>query len=140
MVSPISTKSCLVMPSVKTIGKNTQTVVVEAIIAPATSLAPSIEASRILFPSLLIRYIFSITTIELSTSIPTPSASPEREIIFNVIPLKYMHTTAVTRLTGMESAITSVGRISFKNMINISMASTAPKSTLLITESTTISI
>ena len=84
--------------------------------------------------------MFSITTIELSTSIPTPSAKPERDIMFSVIPLKYMQTTAVTRLTGMERAITSVGLMSFKNRINISIASTAPNSTLLITESITISI
>ncbi len=141
MVNPISTNNCLVIPSVNTMGKNTQTVVkVEAMIAPATSFAPSMEASRILFPSLRIRYIFSITTIELSTSIPTPRAKPEREMMFSVIPLKYMHTTAVTRLIGMEKAITRVGRKSFRNTINMKIARTAPKSTLLITESITISI
>ena len=46
IVSPISTNSCLVIPCVNTIGRNTQTVVrVDAIIAPPTCLAPSIAAS-----------------------------------------------------------------------------------------------
>ena len=46
IVSPISTNNYLVIPSVNTIGKNTQTVVkVDAAIAPATSLLPSTAAS-----------------------------------------------------------------------------------------------
>ncbi len=141
IVSPMSTKSCLVMPSVNTIGAKTQIVVsVEAIIAPATSLAPSIAAARILLPSPRNLYIFSITTMELSTSIPIPSASPEREIIFKVTPLKYMHTIAVTRLMGMEKATTSVGRKSFKNKIRIKIASRAPNTTLLTMVSITRSM
>ena len=47
MVRPMSTNSCLVMPSVNTMGRNTQTVVsVEAMMAPATSCAPAMAASR----------------------------------------------------------------------------------------------
>ena len=52
MVSPMSTKSCLVIPSVNTMGRNTHTVVrVEAIMAPATSPAPAIAASFTECPS-----------------------------------------------------------------------------------------
>ena len=84
--------------------------------------------------------MFSITTMELSTSIPMPSASPDREMIFSVTPLKYIHTMAVTRLTGMEKATTSVGRRSFKNSSRMAMARTAPNRMLLMMESITRSI
>ena len=40
---------------------------------------------------------------------PMPRASPDSEMMFRVTPLKYMHTMAVTRLTGMENATTRVG-------------------------------
>ncbi len=142
MVSPISTKSCLVIPDVNTIGRNTHTVVrVEAIIAPPTCRAPSIAAFLADSPSSLrIRYIFSITTMELSTSIPTPSARPDKEIMFNVTPEKYMATNAVIILIGIEQAITKVGRILFKNTRRIITASIAPYTRLLSTEWTIISI
>ena len=64
--------------------------------------------------------------MELSTSIPTPSASPDREIIFSVTPEKYMATSAVIILMGIEHAITKVGRILFKNTRRIKIAKTAP--------------
>ena len=141
MVSPMSTNSCLVIPSVNTMGRNTQTVVrVDAAMAPATSLAPSMAASFTEYPSLRRRYIFSITTMELSTSIPIPSARPEREIIFRVTPLKYMQTTAVTRLTGMENATTMVGLTSFRKISRIRMASTPPNKILSRMESITRSM
>ncbi len=69
-----------------------------------------------------------------------PSARPDKEITFKVIPLKYISTTAVTRLMGMEQAITAVGLKSFKNTIRIKIASTAPKRILLIMESMTRSM
>ena len=129
IVSPMSTNSCLVIPLVNTIGRNTQTVVsVEAMIAPPTCLAPSMAASLAEAPSsFLMRYIFSITTIELSTSIPTPSASPDKEMMFRVTPEKYMATSAVMILIGMEHAITNVGRRLFKNTSRIITANMAPK-------------
>ena len=54
--------------------------------------------------------MFSIATIELSTSIPTPSAKPDSDKTFSVMPVKYMHTNAATTLNGMENAIMIVGR------------------------------
>ncbi len=107
---------------------------------PVTSRLPSMDASRMDLPSPLIRYMFSITTMELSTSIPMPSARPDKEIIFSVTPLKYMHTMAVTRLMGMEKATTMVGRRSFRNSIRIRMASRPPIRILLTMESITRSI
>ena len=71
---------------------------------------------------------------------PIPSARPDREIIFSVTPLKYMHTIAVTRLMGMEKATTMVGRRFFKNSINMIMASAPPNKILLIIESMTRSM
>ena len=65
---------------------------------------------------------------------PTPSARPEREITFKVIPLKYMHTIAVIKLIGMEHATTAVGLQSFRNKIRIKTARMAPNNTLLMME------
>ena len=124
----MSTKSCFVIPSTNTIGRNTQTVVnVEAIIAPATCFAPSIAAVLESTPSSTrIRKIFSITTIELSTSIPIPNANPDKEIIFNVIPEKYINTNAPTTLIGIEQAIIKVGLILRKNNNSIRIANNPP--------------
>ena len=108
--------------------------------APATSPAPCTAASFAEYPSLRIRNMFSMTTMELSTSMPTPSARPDKEMTFRVTPLKYMHTIAVIRLTGIEHATTAVGRQSFKNTIRIRTARIAPNSTLLIMESMTRSM
>ena len=69
-----------------------------------------------------------------------PRARPDSEIMFRVTPLKYMHTMAVTRLTGMENATTMVGLKSFRNTIRINMASTAPKRILFMMESITRSM
>ena len=71
---------------------------------------------------------------------PIPSARPEREITFSVIPLKYIQTIVVTILIGIEQAITAVGRISFRKRIRISTASPAPNTMLLMIEFITRSI
>ena len=71
---------------------------------------------------------------------PMPSARPDREMMFKVMPLKYMQTIAVTKLMGMENATTNVGRRSFRNSSNMAMASTPPKRILLMMESITRSI
>ena len=53
IVSAMSTNSCLVIPSVNTIGTNTHTVVkVDAIMAPVTPPAPSTAAFLMEYPSL----------------------------------------------------------------------------------------
>ena len=78
--------------------------------------------------------------MELSTSIPIPRAIPESEMIFRVIPLKYISTMAVIILIGMEQAMTKVGRMLFRKTRSTTTARTAPESILSITESTTRSI
>ena len=129
------------MPSVNMMGANTQTVVrVEAIMAPPTCLAPSTAAFFTECPFCRSRKIFSITTTELSTSIPTPSARPDRDMIFSVTPLKYMATMAATTLRGIEHATIMVGRISHRNRSRIIMASAPPTRRFWITASTTRSI
>ena len=53
IVNAMSTNSCLVIPSVNTIGTNTHTVVkVDAIMAPVTPPAPSTAALLMEYPSL----------------------------------------------------------------------------------------
>ncbi len=81
--------------------------------------------------------MFSIDTIELSTSIPTPSARPERDMTFSVMLQKYMHTNATTTLAGIESATISVGRQSSRNRSRTRIASPPPYTRFSRTESTT---
>jgi hypothetical protein len=73
---------------------------VEAIMAPDTCFAPSTAAFAGDRPVFLSRYMFSITTILLSTSIPTPKARPAKDITFRVTLLKYIRVTANIRLIG----------------------------------------
>lgn len=82
--------------------------------------------------------MFSMTTIELSTSMPTPSARPDRLIMFRVTPEKYISTTANIRLMGMLNATTPVGRRSFRNSASTRMASSAPQARFEITVFTVI--
>ena len=127
MVRPISTNICLDIPLTKTMGKKTHTVVrVEEVIAGAISLAPSMDASFADIPSFLRRTMFSITTMELSTNIPTPRAKPPKDMMFMVTPVKYIMAIANIRLIGMDTAITMVGFMSFKNNIRTKIASNPP--------------
>ena len=84
--------------------------------------------------------MFSMDTMELSTSMPMPSARPDSDSTFNVMPLKYMATKATTTLTGMEKATVRVGRQSSRNSKSISMARPPPMSRLSSTELTTRSM
>jgi hypothetical protein len=78
-----SPKICPAMPCTNTIGTNTDTVVsVEAVMAAATSPVPRMVAVRKSSPFVRRRAIDSRTTIELSSNIPTPSASPPSDMMF----------------------------------------------------------
>ena len=82
-------ENCLNMtpaiPSMKSSGRKTASVVsVLAVIAMATSLVPLIAASSGGMPLSRSRVMFSSTTIELSTSMPTPSASPPSVMMFRL--------------------------------------------------------
>ena len=77
--------------------------------------------------------MFSMTTMELSTSIPIPSANPDSDIIFKEIPEKYINTRAVSTDNGMLTATTMVGFTSFKNSARTTIASAAPTTILWTT-------
>lgn len=82
--------------------------------------------------------MFSMTTMELSTSIPTPTASPAMEMTLSVTPEKYISTMANVTLIGMDSATISVGLRSRRNSSRISTASAAPTARFSSTEPTTM--
>ena len=69
-----------------------------------------------------------MTTTELSTSIPTDTAKPLREIMLMVTPVKYISTTAKMTLTGMESSVMTVGRQSRRNRNSTTTENSAPHS------------
>ena len=88
-------------------GRKTTTVVaVEAITALVTSSAPLMTRSRKEVPSRFRVDLkqLSITTMELSTSIPMPITRPPRDIMLMVIPIKAMIIRAVSTERGMEMA------------------------------------
>ena len=68
-----------------------------------------------------------MTTTELSTSMPTATARPDREIMLMVTPEKYISTTAKITLMGMEHRVITVGRRSRRNRYRISTANSAPQ-------------
>ena len=82
--------------------------------------------------------MFSMATMELSTSMPMPRLRPPSDITFSVMPVKYMHTNAITTLMGIENAMVIVGRRSIRNSSRISIARPPPDSRLFSTESTMI--
>ena len=67
-----------------------------------------------------------MTTILLSTSIPTPRAKPDSEIMFRDIPVKYIKTTANSKLIGILRAIIIVGLILLKKIKSTIIAKTPP--------------
>ena len=70
--------------------------------------------------------MFSMTTMELSTSIPTATARPDREIRLMVTPEKYMSTMAKVKLIGMLSRVMKVGLKSLRNSKSTRIANSAP--------------
>ena len=129
--------SSLVRPFVNSIGTNTQMVVsVDEMIGADISFAPSIAALTAPTPSERILYMFSITTMELSTSIPTLRPSPEREMTFRVMSLKYISSRANITLSGIERATMRVGLILLRKSARTIIASRAPQSRLLRTSLT----
>ena len=77
--------------------------------AMATSRLPRREASAASSPPSRSRKMFSETTMELSTSMPTPSISPTMLITFSVMEQKYMTVTATMIEIGMATATRARG-------------------------------
>ena len=69
-----------------------------------------------------------MTTTELSTSMPTDTARPLREIMLMVTPVKYMSTTAKITLTGIDTSVMTVGRQSRRNKNSTTTENSAPHS------------
>ena len=67
-----------------------------------------------------------MTTTELSTSIPTDTAKPDREIMLMVTPEKYISTMAKMTLVGMEIRVMRVGRQSRRKRNSTSTENNAP--------------
>ena len=84
--------------------------------------------------------MFSRTTIELSTSIPTPSSKPERLMRFSDVPRKYINTSVITIETGIERPMMSVLLMFFKKMNSTMTAKNAPCTTEEITSLTVLSM
>ena len=78
--------------------------------------------------------MFSMTTIELSTSMPMPIARPDIEMTFIVTPEKYIRTSANRTETGIEMPTIRVGRRSRRNRKRIKIASAAPISRFSTTD------
>ncbi len=106
--------------------KTTIVVNVEAVIAPPTSAVPLIAESRTLIPLSLFLNIFSITTMALSTSIPAPSASPPRVIMFMVRSLKYIKLKVAITEIGIATLTINVEPILRRNTKRITTASKIP--------------
>ncbi len=89
------------------IGPKTLTVVsVEAVMAACTSSAPTDAAWMGGAPSSSrCRKMFSSTTMELSTNIPTPSARPPRLMMLRLTPAASMSAKVPTTEIGIASAI-----------------------------------
>ncbi len=139
-VSAWSWKSCPATPSTKTMGRNTATVVrVEAITGPATSTVPAIAASRQFSrwgpgsPPWRRRWIASSTTMESSSSMPTPSASPPSDMMFSESPICCITKKVAITETGMAIATTAVARRSRRNSAITRMASRPPSQALRTT-------
>ena len=135
-VKAISPNICPATPSTNTIGKNTAMVVkVDAVTAPPTSLTPRTVASIRLSPSSLHRAILSRTTMELSTSIPMPSASPPRDIIFKDTSKIFMGANVATIEMGMAKPIIRVGPMRRRKINNTRMANNPPYTAVFFTSS-----
>jgi hypothetical protein len=116
-------------PPTKTKGIKTATLVnVEEIISPITC---TVEEYIISFLSIFGFFnfsakIFSNTTIELSTSIPTPNAKPPKDIVFKEIPEKYIKLNVASIAKGIAIQIIIDATMSFKNKYSIKKANKPP--------------
>ena len=105
-------------------GMNTaQVVSTELSMAPDTSPVPFITASRSGSPLCQRAVMLSVSTIVLSTIMPTPSSRPEREMMLTVIPSRKNTKNDITSDTGIDSDTSSGERRSFMNRNIIAQSS-----------------
>ena len=105
-----------IMPETKRKGtKRVNTVRVPAITGSATSCAPSAAASLRSGRSAPVRAMFSITTMELSSTIPMATTSPPNEKIFREKPPIFIRTKLPIKVSGRATSITKICRKLPKN-------------------------
>ena len=120
------------MPPESPRGTNTARVVrVEAMTEDVTSLVPSTQALIRSWPSRAKRLMFSSTTMELSTIMPTPMAMPPRLIMFRVRSNTFISTNTDRIHTGMDTQMVKVGPPRRRNRKTTMAASTTPWMMLL---------
>ena len=90
--------------------KTTIVASVDAVIAGPTSTVASRAARHLSLDPCMFRYTFSSTTMLSSTTLPTEIARPPNVMKFSASPCQLISRTAMKMLSGIESAITTVGR------------------------------
>ena len=114
-------------PSTNSTGrKTTQVVSVLATIAPATWPVPLAAASSGESPAPRRRYMDSTTTMALSTSMPTPSASPPRVTTLRLWSAKFMPNNVAKTETGTAAATIMVAPGERRNSASTKTASRMP--------------
>ncbi len=136
-VSAWSRKSWPAIPDMKTIGKKTAIVVsVAATTADATSEVPFLAASTIPSPCSRFRTMFSSTTMELSTSMPTARAMPPSDMMFSDTSLVYINRNVPMTEIGIAMLTIVVDRASRRKPYNTMMAKMPPMNAAFLTLST----
>ncbi len=134
MANAMSRKSCPAESWINRMGVNTTIVVsVDASTAPPTSSVPSMQACRTLFFISRWRKMFSMTTIALSTTMPTANAIPASDTMFTVRPSRTSTTIATTTEIGIASAMMPTVRNERRKSSRTIVASRPPKTMLLRT-------
>ncbi len=101
----------LAVPCSRNTGTNTmQMHSVASNVGTPTSPAPLMIAASSGSPRCTWRSMFSITTVPLSTRMPTASAKPPSVIVLSVCPPMYMTSTAVMIESGIDARMISVSR------------------------------
>ena len=122
-------------------GKKTATVVaVDARTAPQTSLAPSYAAVYEFLPIFRWRSIFSRTTMELSTSMPTAKEIPARLTTLMFRPRIQRKIKVPMAEIGMATAVATVDLILRKKSRRTAIASKPPIITFCFTRSIAVVI
>ena len=133
-VSAGSTKSCPAMPLTNTTGMNTHSVVrVAATTAPPTSAPPARAAVARSAAALRWRSMLSSTTMELSTSMPMPSASPPSDMMLSDTPPTNMRKKLAITEMGIANPTTRVLRRRRRNRYSTAIASAPPSTAAWIT-------
>ena len=140
-VSANGRNSSPVMSPTKASGRNTATVViVDAVIAPATSrTAVMMEKARpsglLSRAAVMCRLMFSMTTMESSTTRPIAMVSAPRVRMLSVYPVACSPMNVMSTDVGIEMAVTRVARMSSRKIRMMSTANARPSSPSVASDS-----